>query len=432
MIPCEKVDEFGGISIVEVRTDKLVKYIFLLYIFFVLSLPDGIKNMTCLYKMSTKGLPIVYTYNYYFSFLELPIVIVGLYVYRFSSIIRFIKIILPVALINIVFAILEVNMNIVSIQSYEMFLLLITGFSTASIVLWIADDFREVERIIDCFILLQCMLQLISMFTGTSGADGRYAAIGMGSGATASLAATYLVWTFFSRTEKTNWFAIICALVSIVLTGSRTNLLAFLLLALVFSGRLIQRQIQQGNETLMFLLMIIGIPLIVVVLYIGYQKGAFGVLTRVLDLFQGSVVTNISNDDSYLGRLRSIEGSMRILKKNPFGIPFSIYAIESYSAHTFSMEYPHSTLLSYVLLWSPIVAGYCVFYLIRLMVRCIERGLDDWIYLLYYLMMIVLYGSPVLYSKSYAFTLILVSFVALKIKASDNGTVFERHLMVDR
>lgn len=31
------------------------KYIFLLYIFLVLSLPDGIKNMTCLYKMSTKN-----------------------------------------------------------------------------------------------------------------------------------------------------------------------------------------------------------------------------------------------------------------------------------------------------------------------------------------------------------------------------------------
>lgn len=421
----------GGISVVKVRTDKFGKYIFLLYIFLVLSLPDGIKNMTCLYKMSTKGLPIVYTYNYYFSILEIPIIIVGLYVYRFSSIIRFGRVVLTVALINIVFAILEVEMNIVSIQSYEMFLLLITGFSTASIVLWIADDFREVEKILDCFILFQFLLQLVSMVTGTSGADGRYAAIGMGSGATASLAATYLVWTFFSRTEKVNWLVVMCSLVSIVLTGSRTNLLAFLLIAFVFSGRLIRRQIQQGNQTLMLLLLIIGIPLIVMVLCVGYQKGAFSALTRVLDLFQGSVVTNISNDDSYLGRLRSIEGSMRILGKNPFGIPFSIYAIESYSARTFSMEYPHSTLLSYVLLWSPIVAGYCVFYLIRLMARCIKRGLDDWIYILYYLMMIVLYGSPVLYSKSYAMTLILVSFVVQKIKASDNGAVFERHIMVD-
>ena len=46
-------------------------------------------------------------------------------------------------------------------------------------------------------------------------------------------------------------------------------------------------------------------------------------------------------------------------------------------------------------------------------------------------MMIVLYGSPVLYSKSYAMTLILVSFAVQKIKASDNGAIFERHIMVD-
>lgn len=412
-----------------VRKDKLFKYIFLLYIFLVLSLPDGIKNMTCLYKMTTHGLPIVFSYNYYFSFLEIPIILVGLYVYKASSIIRFGRVFSIVAAINIVFALIGQELNIVSIQSYEMFLLLLTGFSTASVILWIADDFREIDRILDCFIVLQFLLQIVSMVTGVSGSDGRYAAIGMGSGATASLAAAYLIWTLFSRTSKTAWLPIICSVISIVLSGSRTNLLAFMFIAIVFSGRLIRRQIQQGNKKLIQLMVLFGIPLIGAALYVGYQKGLFELLSRILGLFQGSFIQNVQTDDSYLGRLRSIEGSIRILQKHPGGIPFSIYAIEYYSAYTFSMEYPHSTLLSYTLLWSPAVAAYCVFYLVRLLIRGLRRRFDDWIYLLYYLVMIVLYGSPVLYAKAYAFTLVVISYIVLKVRAHDEGAEFDRRMI---
>lgn len=410
----------------KIRRDKLGKYIFLLYIFLVLSLPDGIKNMTSLYKMTTQGLPIIYTYNYYFSFLEIPIIIAGIYLYRRSCIIRFGHVFVAVAVINFVYIIIGQEFNIISIQGYEMFLLLLTGFSTASIVLWVVDDFAELEKIIDWFIILQFGLQLISMVIGSSGADGRYSAIGMGSGATASLAAAYLVWAFFSRTSKTGFIPIICSVVSIVLSGSRTNMIAFLFMAVVFSGRLIHRQYQHGNKRIKQIILYFGVPIIIFVVVFGYQRGYFDSLDRIMNLFQGgSFIGNVTSDDSYLGRVRSLNGSMKILQRHPFGIPFSIYAIEYYSAYTFSMEYPHSTLLSYVLLWSPVVAGFCVFYLIRLMIRCFKRKLDDGIYLLYYLIMIILYGSPVLYSKAYAFTLIIISFIVCKVRATDDGVIFE-------
>lgn len=413
----------------KIQARKLGKYLFLLYVFLVLSLPDGIKNMTCLYKMTTRGLPIVYTYNYYFSFLEIPIILVGLYVYKYSSIIRFRKLMAVVAVINIVFGIIGLEMNIFSIRSYEMFLLLLTGFSTASIVLWVAEDFYELERILDWFIILQFFLQIVSMISGASGADGRYAAIGMGSGATASLAAAYLVWALFSRTSKTWWPPIVCSLISIILSGSRANLLSFAFIAIVFSGRIIHRQVTHGNKKLVQLLLLFGVPVLAFLLYIGYSRGLFESLNRITNLFQGNFVNNVREDVSYLGRIRSIQGSMRILQRHPFGIPFSIYAIEYYSAYTFSMEYPHSTLLSYILLWSPVVAAFCVFYLIRLMTRCYKRKLDDGIYILYYLIMIIFYGSPVLYSKAYAFTLIIVSFIAMKVRAFDEGEEFERRMI---
>jgi len=413
---------------VKVRADKFWKYIFLLYIFLVLSLPDGIKNITCLYQMTTRGLPVLYTYNYYFSMLEIPIILIGLYVYRASNIIRFGKVITVVAIINIVYALIGMEMNIISIKSFEMFLLLLTGFSTASVVLWVAEDLQELEWILDWFILLQFALQIVSAVTGTSGADGRYAAIGMGSGATASLAAAYLVWAFFCRTSMTWWPPIICSIISILLSGSRTNLLALLFIAVVFSGRMIRRQIRLGNEKIK-LIILIGLPVLAFAVYFGYQRGTSEILSRFTNLFQGSFVSNVQDDSSYLGRLRSFQGSMRILQQHPFGIPFSIYAIEYYSAYTFSMEYPHSTLLSYILLWSPVVAAFCVFYLARLMVRCFKRKLDDGIYLLYYLIMIILYGSPVLYSKAYAFTLIIISYIVMKVRTVDDGEQFDQRMI---
>ena len=409
----------------KISRDKLGKSLFLMYIFLVLSLPDGIKNMTSLYRMSTRGLPIVYTYNYYFSFLEIPIILAGLYLYRKSSIIRFGRVFAVIGVINFIFVIIGQELNVVTIHSYEMFLLLLTGFSTASVVLWIANDFTELERIIDWFIIFQFGLQILSMMTGSSGADGRYSAIGMGSGATASLAAAYLVWAFFSRTSKTWLVPIVCSIISIILSGSRTNMIAFLFIAIVFSGRLIHRQYQHGNKKITQIILYIGIPIIIFVLILGYQRGYFDSLARITNLFQGgSFIENVTSDDSYLGRIRSINGSMRILQKHPFGIPFSIYVIEYYSAYTFSMEYPHSTLLSYILLWSPLVAGFCALYLMRLMVRCFKRKLDDGIYLLYYLLMITLYGSPVLYSKAYAFTLIIISFIVCKVRTTDDRVDF--------
>ena len=402
-----------------IPSKKAGKYLFLLYIFLVLSLPDGIKNVVSLYQMTTRGLPILYTFNYYFTVLELPIIIAGLYVYRSSSIIRFGKVILIVAAINIAFIIMGQEMNIVSIRSYEMFLLLLTGFSAASVVLWVADDFYELEKILDVFIIFQFILQLISMVSGASGAGGRFAAIGMGSGATASIAAAYLIWTLFSRTSKTPLLPIVISIVSIVLSGSRTNLLAFLFIVVVFSSRIIRRQYQSGNRKKVQIVLLFGIPILIAIVYFGIVNGTFNSLNRVTNLFQGGFVTNVRGDTSFLGRVRSIEGSFSILNKHPFGIPFSIYAIEYYSAYTFSMEYPHSTLLSYMLLWSPFVALGCFAFLVLLLIKCWKRKMDARIFLIYYLIMVVFYGSPILYAKTYALDLIIFSFIARSVEEYD-------------
>ena len=89
-----------------IKKRKLGYICILLYVFLVLSLPDGIKNMTALYKMSTREINVTYTYNYYFSFLELPIIIYGLAKYKHSNSIKFVGIFVVLVVLNLAYWIL--------------------------------------------------------------------------------------------------------------------------------------------------------------------------------------------------------------------------------------------------------------------------------------------------------------------------------------
>lgn len=253
------------------------------------------------------------------------------------------------------------------------------------------------------------------MLSGASGADGRYAAIGMGSGATASLACEYLIWTLFARQGTTRIFPMVCAAITVILSGSRTNLLVFIFIAVVFFGKLAKKQIEDGYGKRLFWITLITVPIIVILIVVGVRSGGSEGIGRFLSLFEGNFAQNVSEDSSFLGRQRSIEGSFKMLRDHPAGIPFSIYAIEDLSSKYFSMEYPHSTLLSYVLLWSPVIAICCYIYVIRLFVKAIKLRDNSAIYLGYYLFILILYGSPILYAKSYAFIFIMLSYIKNKL-----------------
>lgn len=405
---------------------KLGNICVLLYVFLVLSLPDGIKNMTALYKMTTRGINVTYTYNYYFSLLEIPVILIGLYKYRCSNIVKFLKIYILLIVLNVAYWLFNLD-NVITLNSYEMFLILITGFSAAGIIMDKENSFEDIEAIMDWFTILQFVLVMVSMVSGASGANGRYAAIGMGSGQTANIAAHYLVWTFFARKGKTRVIPVLTALVTIVLTGSRTNLLAVLLIVVAFVGRFLKKQIEDGNGKKILLLTVTGT--VVIILMLITNKGIkMESLSRVTDIIQGNVLQNITTDDSYLGRLRSVEGSIRILKKNPHGLSFSLYAIERESAREFSMEYPHSVLLSYLLLWSPVIAVGCLLYLIKILVKSMKLHDGVAIYIGFMLVMFALYGAPILYAKTYLTFFVFVSYAKAKLDYVEENQVerFER------
>lgn len=139
------------------KAEKILYVCLLAYVLLILSLPDGIKNMTCLYKMTTKGVHVTYTYNYYFSLLEVPIILFGLLYYKYSKVIKFLKVYMIIFVLNIIYYVIG-YLNIVTLHSYESFLLLLTGFSAACIVLRNQNSLHDIEEILDCFTILQFLL----------------------------------------------------------------------------------------------------------------------------------------------------------------------------------------------------------------------------------------------------------------------------------
>lgn len=181
----------------------------------------------------------------------------------------------------------------------------------------------------------------------------------------------------------------------------------------IFLGKLIKKQVEDGHGRRIFWVLIIGVPALILAIFFGVRNG--GSVERFTSLFEGNFINNVTTDDSFLGRQRSIEGSFRILKDHPMGIPFSIYAIENLSSRYFTMEYPHSTLFSYILLWGPIIAIFVFVYIIRLFVRAIKLKDNSAIYLGYYIFILIFYGSPILYAKSYAFIFVILSYIKSKL-----------------
>lgn len=402
---------------IENARDSLFKFAGLILIFVVLSLPDGLKASTSLYSSSTDSLNLVYTFTYYFSWLELPLIIAGLLVYRKSKVIN----IMPVFVLVLFFNVLRLPLgqsNIFELNSYEMFLILLVGICAAAACSRIATTRQDFEFCIDLFIVFQACTLLLNYVQGVSN-DGRYSALAMGPGQTATIMSLFIVWFITCRNsgwkmaEKTSSFsaiALAAAFFSLLATGSRTNLLlvvATMIVMLAWILKIIARRKGVEIAFLAFLCIALLAGLFIVALPTLLNSGGSNALARLLETNS----TGFGNDSSVLGRELSIDAGWRIYSENPFGISFSLYDIEERTLLACGMEYPHSTLLSYLLLWGPLPLAIALGYLIALLLQQFRRKSSSAIFVAFVLLTFIWYGSPLFYARSYFILLILFTYI---------------------
>jgi hypothetical protein len=397
-----------------------------LYIFLVTSLPDGIKSMTAIYKMDTWVFSLVYIYYYYFSVFEIPIIVLGLYLYRRSKIIRFMPIFYLILLINIFYCLFG-RESVISLHSYEMFLLLATGFSASSIVLYYCRNVDELDTTIDYFVVLNFVLQLLYLILNKSIGE-KTGAAGLPPGFLGLTGTMYLVWSLYMRLSKPRRWVQMVAFLTIFASGARIQLYAFAAIMIIYFSSSIGKSVVRLKWVRVFAHSFLS--LVFIVGAIIYWHSSHGDLAmRYYNLFSGNFLDNVQYDSSYRGRWRSNSGGLEILSQNPMGLPFSIYALEKTSLDRFRMEYPHSFLLCYILLWSPPIALFCYGYLIWLAVKLfhIRKQNSGYIFVIYFLIMLTFYGAPVLYSKGYLFFFLIISYIknaVLNNKFAENKGVF--------
>ena len=409
--------------------DFLFKIAGFVITFAVLSLPDGLKAATSLYSSSTDSLNLVYTFTYYFSWLELPLVITGLFVYRKSKIINILPVFILVLLNNVLRLPLGQS-NIFELHSYEMFLIFLVGICAAAVCSRIASTQQDFEFCIDFFVVFQACTLLLNFAQGAS-SDGRYAALGMGPGQTATIMALYIVWFITCRnsgwklSEKTSSFSVVAlaaAFFSLLATGSRTNLLLVVAVVLVMMAwilKIVAKRKGAEIALLAFLCFILFVGLTVLALPTLASSGGSNAITRLIETNS----TGFGKDSSVLGRELSIDAGWKIYSENPNGISFSLYDIEQRTYLACGMEYPHSTLLSYLLLWGPLPLAISLIYLIGLLFYLLRNKSSSSVFVAFSLLTFIWYGSPLIYARSYFILLILFTHVVRFCKGKGSESV---------
>lgn len=407
----------------KISKKRIYLVILFIFLYIVIFLPDGIKNMFCLYKMTTSDLPLVYTYNYYFSFFDLIVVIWGLFCYKKSKIIRCMPIVTIIAVINIVRYLIGVS-NIVELNSYEMIIMILEAVCWTSILLKYATCEKEIDVIISLFVILTFVTQILQFILGNYSVDGRIAAISLGPGATAEIFIKYELWFLFSyRKKNKSYIPFILSAIGMVLTGSRSNILSLAIIIAIFSLKIwreSQKTKTQNKLAMLYLVLAVGVGGLFI------SNTSFEFINRFTDLFKNDLTTAILSDSSYFGRIRSIIGGFEIWKDNPMGIACSIYDIEQRSYVQFTMEYPHSALLSYILLWSPIITIPVFLYLIVMLIRLIKFKDSSWVVLGFILLKYLFNSAPILYVSVYSLDIIFFTYFSMRIqkkKKVDGGKV---------
>ena len=254
------------------KNDGLIvskKSILLLVIFFVsfilIMLPDSIKNMFCLYKMTTSDLPLVYTYNYYFSIFDLIIILVGLFYYKRSKIIRCMPVVFAILTINLFRYIFGIS-NVIELNSYEMILMFIESVCWTSFLLYYFNNEEKVCYLFNLFVILIFFTQVLQFALGNFSLDGRVSAISLGPGATAEIFIKYELWFLFCYKKKNkSYVPFVMSLLGMVLTGSRSNMLTLVLIIIIFSFQIWKQSKEtktKGKLSMLLMLIAIGIVIL--------------------------------------------------------------------------------------------------------------------------------------------------------------------------
>jgi len=358
--------------------------------------------------------------DYFMNIFELLILIIGIFKNNLSkSIINIYPILFFVFIKDILLTLHGYNSPF-TWNSWELYLAPLIAMGAIRIT-GKNNDYHAFELLLELLIIFNFIYQVLFLLTGRVGEDGRVTVMNQGVGSVGMMCAYYIVYTFLlGNIGKKQYILIIISLISIILSGSRFSLLIVLISLLANSGYVFRSLRPRQRNALIVVMGLLTILTIFILSNSEYQD-KYEILSRMSGLFENnSIAKNINEDASFLERLVSFTAGFEIMKEHPFGISNSFVDLQTQSiAHGF-FSFPHSTLMTYYLLWGPMLF-YCVYWMIkkiRVAIKLNEKGASR--YLIIMLICFTVYGGIETSPKVYIFLFASICAITLRLENKQN------------
>jgi len=389
----------------------------LVYIFFIVFTIPKLLGSGYIYSILIQTRSIGENYQFYgFTVFEIPVIFFGLITYRKSKSVRFFPLFSYILIQNLVRVLLNLS-NPIEMESFEMFLSLLTSFSACIIVCYYFKNTNAIEKIFDGIILLNFLTQLMYIVIGRVGNDGRVACLGQDAGSMGLFCVSYILLNIFCRKNLPFYKFLLfttSAFISLILSGSRTHLIILGVFVAVFFPSHISKRFNDINKRYLIYAFSLSSIFAAVVLAINSDISNIAILTKLKNLFAGNIIDNFLEDASFAERILSLKVALEILKQNPMGLSNSFLDLQINMFSRGSTTFPHSYLLSYFLLWGfPSLLSFSFF--IKKLIISIQKSRAITPLILYFIVIYVINGGPLLLTKVYFWHFLIASYVKLYI-----------------
>lgn len=399
----------------------ILKWLIIIWAFTILFMPNAIRFVSILYSVDADSYVSENLWinqhawlHYSFSYLEVFSVLTAIFLKLDDKHINIRPIVLLIIGINIIRFLASMT-NMFQFNDYSLLLSLLSGYGCYLLLTSSKIANIDIEDLLDSIIIFNTITQFMFIFTGRQMEyGGRYGALGSDVGSVGVICSQYLIYFIFCRnSKKRSLLVLTCCLISLILSGSRSNLLFAVFFIVVFVFRL-HKSCKANSQTsraigILALIILLFTPIISTVFV---ESNISTVFDRMLGILKAISMDNkgyFESDGSMVGRLMSFNAGLAILADNPFGISASTIDLQMETIKNGYVSFPHSTMLSYYLLWS-VATAVIYFYIIKWIIRAIKEGKRVWIFLLYFLITSIIYGGPVVNAKNYFWYLLMFTY----------------------
>lgn len=401
--------------------NNILKWAIIILAFTILFMPNAIRFVSILYFVDAD--PYVSEnlwinqhawLHYSFSYLEVFSVLTAIFLRLDDKHINIRPIVALIIGINLIRLVASMT-SMFQFNDYSLILSLLSGYGCYLLLTSSKVANFDIEDLLDAVIILNTITQIMFVLTGRQMEyGGRFGALGSDVGSVGSMCSQYLIYFIFCRNSTRRSLPVLsCCLMSLILSGSRTNLLFAVAFSLIFAFR-IHDSLKANSQTAKAI-GIFALIAVIVVPMVGsmFSDSVFGTvidrMTGILTAASGEDKEYFDSDGSMVGRLLSFNAGLATLADYPLGISASTIDLQMETINHGYVSFPHSTMLSYYLLWS-VATIVIYFYLFKWMIRAIKDGKRVWIFLLFFIITSIIYGGPVVNAKNYFWYLLLFTY----------------------